>query len=78
MASENTNPFATQNVPNLTLKVVITGEQKAARNGERDRGDATEDLVILYGGRGYVSSCPYSHSHMLNGRVIGKTYRVLI
>lgn len=46
MASENANTFPLESIPDVACPVVITAKKDAARNGERDRSDTTENVVV--------------------------------
>lgn len=46
MPSENADAFALERVPDVAVEVVVTGEEDAPRDGEADRGDAAEDVVV--------------------------------
>lgn len=38
--------FGFHGIPNIAVKVVVAGEQKAAGLAERDAGDAADDVVV--------------------------------
>lgn len=46
MARQNTCSLLSHRVPHVAVEVVVAGEQEAARFRERDRGNATNDVVV--------------------------------
>ena len=56
MAGEHTNALALESVPDVARPVVVTAEEDAARNGERDGGNTTQDVVMREGVKLAVSA----------------------
>lgn len=46
MACEDAGPFRFQCVPHVAVKVVVTGQEKPARFGERYRGNTADDVIV--------------------------------
>lgn len=46
MASQHTNALALEGVPNITGPVVVPTEKDTSGQGEADRGDAAENVVV--------------------------------
>ena len=42
----STCTLSPESIPDVTVEVVVAGEQKPARLAERDAGDATDDVVV--------------------------------
>ena len=56
MAGEHTNALALESIPDVARPVVVTAEEDAARNGERDGGNTTQDVVMREGVKLAVSA----------------------
>lgn len=46
MASQHSCSVSLHGVPDVTVKVIVAGEQQTARTGEGHRGDATDDIIM--------------------------------
>jgi hypothetical protein len=46
VAGEDADTLTTERVPDIARPVVVPAEQNAARDGERDGGDAAQDVVV--------------------------------
>lgn len=46
MTSENTSAIALKGIPNVAVKVIVASEKEAARLGEGDWGDSTDDWFM--------------------------------
>lgn len=44
--SEDPDPLALERVPDVAVKVVVAGKEEATRDGEADRSDAAQDVVV--------------------------------
>ncbi|KAG5457694.1 MAG: hypothetical protein BJ554DRAFT_2229 [Olpidium bornovanus] len=43
---EHAHPLALEGVPNVAVEIVVASKQQPAGNGERDRGDAAQNVVM--------------------------------
>lgn len=46
MPSQDADPFPFERVPDVAVEVVIAGKEQSTRDGEADRGDAAQDVVV--------------------------------
>jgi len=46
VSGEDSNALSLKRVPDVAVEVVVAGEEDASRDGEADRGDAAEDVVV--------------------------------
>lgn len=46
MTSQDSHTFTFQRIPDVAGPIVISTEEDAARDRERDGGDATEDIIM--------------------------------
>jgi hypothetical protein len=47
MAGQDAYSLPLEGVPNVTVEVVVAGEQNPARHGKADRGNTTQNVVVL-------------------------------
>lgn len=46
VSCQHADPLALEGIPHIDIVVVVAGKQDSARSGERDRGDAAENVVV--------------------------------
>jgi hypothetical protein len=46
VTGENANTLATEGIPDVAGPVIVAAEENATRDGERNRGDTAEDVVV--------------------------------
>jgi hypothetical protein len=46
MPSQDADPFPLERVPDVAVEVVVAGKEQPTRDGEADRGDAAQDVVV--------------------------------
>ena len=46
MTCKNTDAFTLKSIPNVTGPVVVSAEEDTARNGEGDRSNTAQDIVM--------------------------------
>lgn len=46
MPRQNAHPLPLERIPNVAVKVIVTGKEDSSRDGETDRGDTAEDVVV--------------------------------
>lgn len=49
MSSQHTDALSLQCVPDIASPVIITAEKDTARNGEGDRCDTAQDVIVRVG-----------------------------
>jgi hypothetical protein len=46
MTRQHADSLALEGIPNVAVEVVVASKEDATRDGEADRGDAAEDVVV--------------------------------
>ena len=46
MPRQDADPFSLERVPDVAVEVVVAGKEQPTRDGEADRGDAAQDVVV--------------------------------
>ena len=46
IVNNSTCTLSPESIPDVTVEVVVAGEQESARLAERDAGDAADDVVV--------------------------------
>lgn len=49
MTSQDSHAFTFQRIPDVASPIVIPTEKNATRDGERDRGNTTENIIMCKG-----------------------------
>lgn len=56
MRCKHAHTLALERVPDVAVEIVVTGEEEAARDGEANRGNAAENVVVCIGVQFAVST----------------------